>query len=152
MEPDEELRTARQREPVACGPEPEPSSGRERVTERELTTWRSRPGRRLARTVLRATSTVGDKAHEARVAYVVLLVTSLVGLVGAALLTAASAQSYDNVNDKDGMAGLDRPLLNQMIAWRTPTRNSIVTDFTDLGSAVVMPFIAVFAALLLAWL
>jgi hypothetical protein len=45
-------------------------------------------------------------------------------------LTAASAAVYDAVAEKDGISSLDRPALDQVIAWRTPLANRIFTGFT----------------------
>jgi hypothetical protein len=61
----------------------------------------------------------------------------LCGLVILAL-TAASAEVYDAVAEKDGISGLDRPALDKVIAWRTPLANSFLTGFTHLGGALGM--------------
>ncbi len=116
-----------------------------------LTDWRSRPGRRLAGAVVRASGSSVDPGARTAAPYAVLLITALVGLIAATGLTLASAQIYDNVTDHNGLAGFDRPVLDQMIAWRTPVRNSWVSHFTDLGGTRIMPVIALVAAVLIAW-
>lgn len=122
----------------------------EHIGDRDLTAWSSRAGRALATAVVSLVGQSRRWLRGASVPYVVLLVTSLVGLVVAGLLTAASAEIYDNVADHDGLAGFDRPVLDAMIGLRSPDANRLVTDFTDLGGPRLMPVIAVAAALLLA--
>ncbi|MDQ3096335.1 MAG: phosphatase PAP2 family protein [Actinomycetota bacterium] len=134
-------------------PDPDDATGRntEYLGSRDLTSWQSRWGRALADRTLTAAVRVHRYLDKRGVPYVVLLVTVVAGVVVAGLLTALSAQIYDSVTDRDGVAGLDRPILNQMIAWRSPGLNDAVTAYTDLGSTAVMPFVAVVAAGLLSW-
>ena len=54
-----------------------------------------------------------------------LAVTASVGALVILGLTAASAAVYDAVAEKDGISGLDRPALDQVIAWHTPLANRI---------------------------
>ncbi len=125
----------------------------EYLGSRDLTAWPSRWGLRLA-DVTMAAAAVGVHRYLDRrsIPYVVLLVTTTVGVLVAGALTALSAEIYDNVADRDGVAGLDRPVLDQMIRWRSNALDETVTSFTDLGSTAVMPWVAVSAALLLgAW-
>lgn len=75
----------------------------------------------------------------------VLLLTSLVGGILVVGLTAATAVVYDAVAERDGVSGLDRPVLDQAIAWRSPGLDSAVTAFTDVGGTIGMPIIAVVA-------
>ena len=65
----------------------------------------------------------------------VLAITAAVGGLLVLGLTSASAWGYDAVVEKDGVAGLDRPILDQAIAWRTPHLDRLVTGFTHLGGA-----------------
>lgn len=134
-------------------PDPDDATGRdtEYLGSRDLTSWQSRWGRALADTTVSAAVRVHRYLDKRGIPYVVLLVTVVAGIVVAGLLTALSAQIYDSVTDRDGVAGLDRPILNQMIAWRSPGLNDAVTAYTDLGSTAVMPFVAVVAAGLLSW-
>ncbi|MGC3992929.1 MAG: phosphatase PAP2 family protein [Propionicimonas sp.] len=65
----------------------------------------------------------------------------LTGLVGGmlfALLILASASVYEAVAADDGVAGLDRPVLDAMIRLRTPLSETVVTAFTQLGTTVPM--------------
>ncbi|KNX39192.1 hypothetical protein VV01_04465 [Luteipulveratus halotolerans] len=65
---------------------------------------------------------------------------------GAALalgLTASAAEVYDAVEEGDGIAGLDQPVLDTAIDLRTPGRADAVTWFTDLGGETWFPVVAV---------
>jgi undecaprenyl-diphosphatase len=118
---------------------------------RDLTAWPSRWGSALADATVSAAVGIHRYFDRRSIPYVVLLVTVMLGVVVAWALTALSAEIYDNVTDNDGVAGLDRPILDQMIAWRSPGLNDAVTAYTDLGSTAVMPFVAVAASGLLSW-
>jgi membrane-associated phospholipid phosphatase len=84
-------------------------------------------------------------------AHGVLVVTAIAGGLIILGLTAASSEVYEAVADKDGISGLDRPVLDQMIAWRTPLANRLFTWFTQLGGALRMTLIASTVTLLLVW-
>lgn len=142
----------------ARDPQPTADPARDRddsdyIGSRDLAAWPSRWGGWLADEVVTAAVGFHRSMHRRSIPYVVLLVTAAVGVVLAGLLTYASAQIYDNVTDRDGMAGFDRPVLDQMIGWRSPGVNDAVTWFTDLGSTAVMPFLflVAVAALTLWW-
>ncbi len=124
----------------------------DRPTPPDLTEWRSEAAHRMASSVVHPINPTRSAPYDhGATPYAVLLVTALVGLAGTALLTFASAEIYDNVTDHNGISGFDRPVLDQMIAWRTPARNSWVTAFTNLGGTRIMPLIALTAAVLIAW-
>jgi undecaprenyl-diphosphatase len=72
----------------------------------------------------------------------VLVITALAGGLIILGLTAASAGVYDAVAEKDGIAGLDRPVLDQVIALRTPFVDQLFTWFTELGGPLRMTVIA----------
>jgi len=80
-----------------------------------------------------------------------LAITATVGGLVILGLTAASAEIYDAVAEKDGISGLDQPALNQVIAWRTPLANHLWTAFTNLGGALGMTLIAGAITLLMVW-
>lgn len=80
-----------------------------------------------------------------------LIVTAAVGgLVFVALMIGAAAV-YDAVTEADGVAGLDRPILNWAIAARTPFLETWVTAFTNLGTTLPMVLIGG-GAMLALWL
>ena len=120
-----------------------PATTDERVGNRKLTTWRSAPGRALARWAL-------DVARWAR-PHGVLLITLAVGLVLCGLCTVGAAQVYDEVIDVDGVAVLDQPVLDGAMAARNPELTAVVKGYTNLGGPVGMPVLATTVLALLAW-
>ena len=119
----------------------------ERIGSRDLTDWRSPGGRQLAGWVARRV--VGLTRWSA--AHVVLVVTALVGGAVAVALTAAAAEVYDAVTEADGIAGLDQPVLDQALAWRSPGLDHAVTLYTDVGGPIGMPVVATVLTLLMVW-
>ena len=71
-----------------------------------------------------------------------LVVTALVGGAAAVALTAVAAEVYDAVTEADGIAGLDQPVLDQAIAWRSPGLDHAITLYTDVGGPIGMPIVA----------
>ncbi len=136
-------------------PDPQHDGGAddpEYLGKRDLTSWPSRGGRRLADATVAASVGTHRYFDRRSIPYVVLLLTALVGGLVAAALTALSAEIYDHISERDGVSGFDRPVLDQMIRWRSDGLDETVTAFTDVGSTAVMPWVAVAAALLLsAW-
>ena len=80
-----------------------------------------------------------------------LLTIAAVGGLVAAGLTAASAVIYDAVAENDGISGLDRPVLGQMIAWRTSRSEHAWTLFTHLGGVAGMSILATALTLVMMW-
>ncbi|MGN7797659.1 phosphatase PAP2 family protein [Leifsonia sp. 22587] len=66
------------------------------------------------------------------------------------ILTLLAAQVYDAVTDKDGVAGLDLPILNAAMHLRSPVLNAFTIGYTDIAGEIGMPVIAVTAILILA--
>jgi hypothetical protein len=83
--------------------------------------------------------------------HTLLVVTAIVGGLVILGLTTASAWVYDAVAEKDGISGLDRPVLDQVIAWRTPLANQLFTVFTRLGGPLYMTVIAGAVTPLMVW-
>jgi membrane-associated phospholipid phosphatase len=81
----------------------------------------------------------------------VLIITAMIGGVLVMGLTAAGAGVYDAVAEKDGVSGLDRPVLNQAISWRTSLNDRLITWFTHLGGPVGMTIIAAVVTILMVW-
>ena len=117
----------------------------ERIGQRDLAQWRSEPGRWLVR--------VAFSLARWTAARWVLVVTAAIGGVLVVLLTSVSAEVYEAVTENDGVAGLDQPVLEQAVRWRTPGLNEAVTAFTDIGGAVGMPVLVTVAvlAMVLLW-
>ena len=113
------------------------------VGKRDLATWRTTPGRGLARWAV-------SVAHWAQ-PHGVVLITLAVGLVLCGLFTLGAAQVYDEVTDVDGLAVLDQPVLQGAMAARTATLTTVVQAYTNLGGPVGMPLLATAVLALLAW-
>ncbi|GAA3232765.1 hypothetical protein GCM10017691_27720 [Pseudonocardia petroleophila] len=104
------------------------------VGERDLTSWPTAVGAGLVHLAGRLRQRLTPQA--------VLLVVLAVGLVLAAGLTALAGAVYDAVTEDDGVAALDRPLLDAVVGLRTPTLDTVVTGFSALGGPVGMPVLA----------
>lgn len=107
------------------------------IGDRDLTTWRSRLGRQLAR----VTRWLGP--------YATLITTLVIGMVAVVALTAIAAEIYEAVTESDGVAGLDKPLLAAAISIRTPWLDTAATALTDVAGVIGMPIIAVLAIIIL---
>lgn len=107
------------------------------IGDRDLTTWRSRLGRQLAR----VTQWLGP--------YATLTTTLVIGMVAVVALTAIAAEIYEAVTESDGVAGLDKPLLAAAISIRTPWLDTAATALTDVAGVIGMPIIAVLAIIIL---
>jgi len=118
------------------------SRQQEYVGDRDLARWTTRIGRGAADLALQASAWVAPNR--------VLAITLAVGLALMAVLTVLSAGLYDAVTESEGIAGLDRPVLDAAITLRTPFGDRIVTDYTNLGGPVLMPLLAAAIAVALA--
>lgn len=107
----------------------------------ELTRWRTPVGRALASLVHRIGEALGPNAA--------LLIVLAVGLAITAALGFVVAAVYDAVTDEDGIAGIDRPVLDAILTVRDPAAAELITHFTDLAGTVGMPLIAIAALLIL---
>jgi len=113
-----------------------------RLGVRDLRRW-SKP---VARATVRGARAVTRRAG----AYAALAVALAVGLLVMALATAAVIEIYDAITTSDGVAGLDEPLLEDLMDVRTPVMNTVLTAVTDTAGKVGMPVIAVVAMVALA--
>lgn len=107
----------------------------------DLTHWYTPWGRFFARVAVRISARLGPHAA--------LIITLVVGLLIAVTLSVIAAQVYDSVTDADGVAGLDRPLLNTMMSLRSPWLDVFATGYTDVAGPIGMPILAVSALLVL---
>lgn len=115
------------------------------VGGRDLTSWPSLVGRTLAQVARWLARFVS--------ANVVLVVSSIISagvLIG---LTATSAEVYEAVSEGDGLAGLDRPVLELAINGRSPANVEAVNVYTQLGGPWWMPVIAgvVIVVMMIRW-
>lgn len=115
------------------------------VGGRDLTEWRTRAGRLLAEAGHRLARLVGAHA-----ALAVLLVVAGALVSG---LTALSARIYDAVDDGEGVAVVDRPVLGVVAALRTGPLDEAVAAYTRLGGQVGLTVLATVAvvAMAVAW-
>ena len=112
------------------------------VGDRDLTQWPTPVGQGAAQAARRTSERVGSTAT--------LLITLAIGLVAIVGLVVAAAQVYDAVTDRDGVAGLDRPLLQFALGLRSPVLDTGLTWFTDIAGPIGMPILAVTFLLVLA--
>ena len=77
-----------------------------------------------------------------------LVVTGVVGGVVFVVLMLGAASVYDAVTEADGVAGLDRPVLDWAMGVRTPLADVVVTAFTNLGTT--LPMVTIGGSLMLA--
>lgn len=114
-----------------------------RIGRRDLTRWGTAFGRLL----------VGWAQAGARYvsAHGVLVVTAAIGIILVTALSLVGGGVYDAVTEHDGVAGLDRPALNEAISLRSPGLDRVVTDFTHLGGPTGMTIIAAVITALLVW-
>ena len=117
----------------------------ERIGGRDLTRWPTRLGRELVRLAIALARRVS--------AHGVLWITAAVGCALVIALTVAGAEIYDSVEDGEGLAGFDRPVLDGALGWRSATADRLITWFTNLGGLVGMTIIAgtITLAMVLRW-
>lgn len=84
-------------------------------------------------------------------ANVVLAVTLVVLLGVVVAATKLAGEVYEAVAEADGIALIDRPLLDWMMSVRTPTLNSAITFYTNTGGAVWQPIITGLVVFFIAW-
>ncbi|WP_204912521.1 phosphatase PAP2 family protein [Microlunatus spumicola] len=108
----------------------------------DVTHWYSPLGRKAASVVTGVGHRIG-----AQPALAVILTA---GVVVAFLMAFLVARVYDAVTDRDGIANLDRPLLQEAIQLRTPWLDTLASGIAYLFGPVGMPCMAVAAILVLA--
>ncbi|WP_425846527.1 phosphatase PAP2 family protein [Agrococcus sp. TSP3-2-1] len=81
--------------------------------------------------------------------YGTLILTLAIGAVVAFALALGAVGVYDAVTDEDGVAGIDRPLLDAILTIRDPRADAFITGFTDLAGTIGMPLIAIVSLLIL---
>lgn len=124
-------------------PGPERATDPDHVGQRDLASWTTTTGRLVA----------GWALQMARWAqpHGVALLTLVVGLVVCGAFTWGAEEVYDQVSDAEGLAGLDRPVLDAAIALRTPGLTRAVQLYTNVGGPIGMPVLATLVLVLLAW-
>ena len=117
----------------------------ERIGVRDLTRWPTRLGRGLVWLAVELAKRVSANA--------VLVITAAIGCALVIALTAAGAEIYESVEDGEGLAGFDRPVLDGALGLRSATADRLITWFTNLGGLVGMTIIAgaITLAMVLRW-
>ncbi len=115
------------------------------VGDRDLTRWETAVGAFLAGHALR------HRRHLTPPALIGLVLVA--GLAVASGLTALAGGVYDSVAEGDGVALLDRPVLEAVKGLRTPVGNAVVAAYSSIAGPVGMPLLAAAVAvgLALAW-
>jgi membrane-associated phospholipid phosphatase len=108
----------------------------------DLTHWDTPVGRRAATLTARTSDRLGDRGS--------LILTLVLGAVVALGLSFAASRIYDAITESDGVAGLDRPLLQWAMQARSPLLDTVVTAYTELAGPIGMPILAITAILVLA--
>lgn len=99
----------------------------------------------LARWISGLTAKLGELVGP----YGTLILTLAIGAVVAFALALGAVGVYDAVTDEDGVAGIDRPLLDAILTIRDPRADAFITGFTDLAGTIGMPLIAILSLLIL---
>lgn len=79
------------------------------------------------------------------------LLTAVVGAVVLTVLVATLDEMYESVQEGDGLARIDQPLLDWMVGHRSPGLDGVVTFFTDIGGTTVLPILMTLVVAGLAW-
>ena len=77
----------------------------------------------------------------------------LTAVAGAVLLTVLISldETYESVQEHDGLARVDQPLLDWMVGHRSPGLDGVVSFFTDIGGTTVLPILVTLVVAGLAW-
>ncbi len=118
----------------------------EHVGQRDLTRWDTPAGRALVAgtrsAVHRAERLWGWAAPRW-----LLLAGVVTGVLLAALMAVGTSEVYEAVVEGEGVAGLDQPLLDSAVQARTPTSETLVTAYTDVGGPLGMSVLATLVAI-----
>lgn len=107
------------------------------VGRQDLTSWATPAGRAAVRSATDVSRRLGPHAT--------LAVILAVGIVAAFLLAFLASRVYDAVTERDGVAGLDVPVLHAAIGLRSPLLNTIAATVAYVFGPVGMPVLAVLA-------
>ena len=79
------------------------------------------------------------------------LLTAVAGAVLLTVLIASLDETYESVQEHDGLARVDQPLLDWMVGHRSPGLDGVVSFFTDIGGTTVLPILVTLVVAGLAW-
>ncbi|HSO69155.1 MAG TPA: hypothetical protein VLQ67_05900, partial [Arachnia sp.] len=82
--------------------------------------------------------------------------TVLLGAIGVAAVVAVggfwiAGEVLESVTDRDGIAMWDRPILDWMIAARTPTADGVIAWYSNAGGPLWQPIITSMVVAFLCW-
>jgi undecaprenyl-diphosphatase len=79
------------------------------------------------------------------------LLTAAAGAVLLTVLIATLDETYEAVQENDGLARVDQPLLDWMVGHRSGTAETLVTWFTNVGGTTILPILVTLVVALMAW-
>ena len=79
------------------------------------------------------------------------LLTAVAGAVLLTVLIASLDETYESVQETDGLARVDQPLLDWMVGHRSPGLDGVVSFFPDIGGTTVLPILVTLVVAGLAW-
>ena len=98
-----------------------------------------------------ASQVEAGKAAPEPVAGGLSLLTAVAGAVLLTVLIASLDETYESVQEHDGLARVDQPLLDWMVGHRSPGLDGVVSFFTDIGGTTVLPILVTLVVAGLAW-
>lgn len=98
-----------------------------------------------------ASQVEAGKAAPEPVAGGLSLLTAVAGAVLLTVLIASLDETYEAVQENDGLARVDHPLLDWMVAHRSTGLDAVVTFFTNIGGTTILPIIVTLVVAGLAW-
>ena len=93
-----------------------------------------------------ASQVEAGKAAPEPVAGGLSLLTAAAGAVLLTVLVATLDETYESVQAGDGLACVDQPLLDWMVAHRSPGLDAVIAFFTNIGGTTVLPNLVTLAA------
>ncbi|GGF15977.1 phosphatase PAP2 family protein [Subtercola lobariae] len=108
------------------------------VGHRDVTEWRSAPGRRLRKRQQQLAERFGARRT--------LVVTLIAGGTVATLMTFLAALTYDAVTDRDGIASLDKPALRRAKRLRSPALDTAAAGIAYVFGPIGMPAMTIASA------
>lgn len=130
------------------------------IGERDLAEWRSTPGRALATAAVKvgaaaarsAPATASGPVRLARPEWWVALVTAVIGVLVAVILTATASEVYEEVaEDGNGATTVDVEAWQWGRDLRGPIQDDVFTAISFAGGAIGLSVTAAALAVLLAW-
>ncbi|MDO5682860.1 MAG: phosphatase PAP2 family protein [Propionibacteriaceae bacterium] len=113
------------------------------IDDHRIVRWTSALGRALVSLIERT-----QRWSQANTFLAITLVVAMGLVVGT---TKVAGEVYEAVADADGIALIDRPLLDWILRVRTPDLNAVVAFYSNTGGPVLQPIIVGLVVLFLCW-